>query len=610
METVPWELSGLPKPSTAVTIDRNHDSYIASRGTLASDGAFGLSVAPSRPATALVAPRPLGLEPRLILRAAILIQAAFRRWQFDLFIRLLQIRPAVPAPPVAVGLAFSRRRQKMSAKDYESEALVITAILCGHETHLRLGPLLAAFEEYSTILRSNHSVLELLKERFSEVARAAEDEVLAMMDGKHLPSEALQVVASTRSAWGAPAIGPPWAAQESLFPVAEAHIEGLRRVVLVNLTARLKFCPTRASLNALEAEVINEMGEDSFNSLRDRIRRNRQSHRDRVELELQASYGWPPKATARELCSAIRWFIVELGAGNLLVEDFSEQTRRVLKRTESVAEKALRPVAATMQDFRRRLALKPSPPKLLAEALRQELHDHGVQALELLKEWEDEIASESPSVLHLVCGIMGTEAFLEKCRSSAVESAEFLRTSDPNKPTEERNRLDAAARLFQTLQAIEAEGKSMTSFATEMRREFSSELHRVQGLMAIITPELGDPDDGWHRPPGFIYVEDRPVVDIAVETKKQKLEPEPPKMPLRRPDINVRMRLHGVTLKDAQAKSEILLLERMADIIATECGLPREWISDISFIQEEPTKYQEDLPEETLQETGTEALES
>lgn len=278
---------------------------------------------------------------------------------------------------------------------------------------------------------------------------------------------------------------------------------------------------------------------------------------------------------------------MELGVLNLSVEDFTDEARRALKRGEIAATKALTPAATTILEIRRKLALQPAPPKLLAEALQQELHDHGVKAMNLLAEWEEEIGFESPIVLDLICNIMGKKAFLEKCRNGASAAAFTLRTTDPSEAHQERPRQEATARLFQLLEAIEAAmsmSQKCAAFTEPFREEFHLELSKVHNMLAIMRSELGEPDDGWHRPPSFQAFEQLPVLLAEARPPPPKPpEPEVPAMPPRGPNISIRMRLHGVNCEDATAKSEILLLERLADIIAKECGVPREWISDISF---------------------------
>merc|ERR1712217_482524 len=94
---------------------------------------------------------------------------------------------------------------------------------------------------------------------------------------------------------------------------------------------------------------------------------------------------------------------------------------------------------------------------------------------------------------------------------------------------------------------------------------------------------IDGPDDEWHRPPNYEYIE-QPLAPIEFPPPSPMQKLTPPPAPELKPDISVRMRLHGVSLIDARNKSEILLLEQCARIIAQECNIPREWVSHITFI--------------------------
>mmetsp|Transcript_115878 Transcript_115878/g.328402 ORF Transcript_115878/g.328402 Transcript_115878/m.328402 type:complete len:235 (-) Transcript_115878:39-743(-) len=85
-------------------------------------------------------------------------------------------------------------------------------------------------------------------------------------------------------------------------------------------------------------------------------------------------------------------------------------------------------------------------------------------------------------------------------------------------------------------------------------------------------------------PPGAAAAEDAPA-EVQEEAPAAPAAPAPETQA----DISVRMKLHGVTLEDARARSEILLLEQCARIIAEECCVPREWISHIAFVDPSAT---------------------
>lgn len=52
-----------------------------------------------------------------------------------------------------------------------------------------------------------------------------------------------------------------------------------------------------------------------------------------------------------------------------------------------------------------------------------------------------------------------------------------------------------------------------------------------------------------------------------------------------------------VTLEEAQQNSETLVLEKLALVIAKECGIPREWISNVALLAP-PAKAERTEPPE------------
>merc|ERR1740121_1540398 len=54
-------------------------------------------------------------------------------------------------------------------------------------------------------------------------------------------------------------------------------------------------------------------------------------------------------------------------------------------------------------------------------------------------------------------------------------------------------------------------------------------------------------------------------------------------------DVQVQMRLHGVTLEDVEQVPDIIMQEKLAAVIAKECGIPREWITHLALAAPMPS---------------------
>lgn len=466
--------------------------------------------------------------------------------------------------------------------------MAAVSVICGRNRGLTLGPLVACFHEYQGRLPEDDVIFALLQERFVEVAADMDEAVLKQLEDATRPSEARRIIEQGREAWGAPekSILP----NHGLFTACQERIEELKRSMEGHLTARLEFTTTRRSLQSLSEEVEIEFA-NCHTPLRARVLKAKQAHKARVELEVQSNYGWPPKGRPALLVRALRWFALELGNDHISVEDFRRAALRELRKAEASAEEACRPIEESTAERRRRLALWPPAPKLIQRGITEQLEEILKNAKPILESYSEELALESPAVLRRFSGIL-KEAFFERCFLEAAQAADILRTGGDSADQEEPL-LHAAAQLYQLLEVLQGEGSAGMALSVELGTEFELQLEEVKPLVALTRPDLvfveEEPDDGWHRPPDFRHV-DQPL--LAQDEEEQELEREAtPERAVSAfaegSDISVSMKLHSVAIEDTKSKSEILLLERCAMIIAEECGIPRQWISNLNFSTEE-----------------------
>lgn len=549
---------------------------------------------------------PKRLDPREVLRSAVLIQAAFRRWSLEDSRRLLDIQPTMPSPPLAVALVFKERMVDPRIIDHEMEAMSSAAVICGRNKGLTLEPIVACYREYWGILPADDGIFDLLKERFTEVAADMDEEVLGQAHARaKLPSEVRALMAEGRKKWGAP--------EESivkyhfLFPGCNAWVEELKKSAEAMFTSRLEFVTTRQSITKLGEQVELELG-DGHTPLRARVLRAKTAHRDRMTYEAQSNYGWPPKGKVTALCHGARWFGTELGCTDLVVQDFVASTMRELKKAEKAAVQALEPLMTQANELRRKLTMWPQPPKLIKQALIDELQEVLDQTKEMLAIDQDELGFETPPVLKLYSEIL-KEEFLQHCQNEAAIAAQEIRRTDSDNATEEEVRALSIARLWQLVEAMQAEGIAGIATATELSAEFEAELDEIRPLIALTRPDLvmvdvpEDIADGWHEPPGFREVE-RPIGTPEPPYQCRVLTPEPPPPPeTPRPDIEVCMKLHSVAVEDTRSRSEIVLLEKCAMIIAEECGIPRDWITHLGFQAVQAMLKPEPVDEKPVDET-------
>jgi hypothetical protein len=498
-------------------------------------------------------------------------------------------KQAVP-PPVAVAVFFSRYLRFPGYVNVEDEASCVLPVIVGREKGLKMGDISDAFDEYAPFLPEGHPGREMLLERFDELAVDADAEALERMQQASLPSEAEAQLKETILAWRAPAERPQGG---DLFVQSKQAIDKLRKVHEEVMLERLPIVGTQEGFAAMMAEVEREfVGARTI--LRGQLRAGRNQHRARVELEVQTMHGWPPRGPGPTLRRAGRLAVAELGADHPLVEDFLSAARRAIKRSEGQAIEDLALVEREILRLRSLIEASPPPPKLMLAGYKMEMEEKGAEALKQLEEWRGRLGEDSSVYLRFLHSFMGKEAFLDYCQAHAVDVAEEIRALGPRLPPQMEDahltecRSLSATSLTNWLEALEANGRGAQAAA--LRHEFSSELRRVERSRDLFKDTSDDRNEedaeGWHRPPGYEKV-DQPL------RPEEPARPPPAAKPIMKerelpgfdPSCSLQMRLHGVSLEDVRKhQQELLLLEQCADIIAEECGIPRDWISDLSFV--------------------------
>jgi len=318
-------------------------------------------------------------------------------------------------------------------------------------------------------------------------------------------------------------------------------------------------------------------------------------------------YGWPPTGPGPALKRAGRCYVREIGVEHPLVEDFVSAARRHIKDKEKKCIEELEPLEKQILTLRGLAEGDPAPPKLMQDAYRLQLNEKALEAVQLLGVWKKDIGADSDVYLRFMRSTLGHMKFAEHCCAQASEVADELRAMGPRPaPGLEENditeaRCVGATSLAHYLEAIEAECLPETSKkgfiktienpffvfsdkAFQLREEFGSELKRAEESVEIFKDREEQVDGGWHIPPGFEEVEQKPA-PAKPPPKPKRLTPRLDReLPGMKPETGFTMQLHGVGFEDVQRhSSELLLLEMAADIIAEECKIPRDCIFNIAF---------------------------
>lgn len=300
-------------------------------------------------------------------------------------------------------------------------------------------------------------------------------------------------------------------------------------------------------------------------------------------MTVQTSWGWPPVGPVTSLSQSARWFALELGEDSLLVEDFVAAVLRLRRKSEVAVQKELAPMEEAILALRAKLEVDPPPPKLMAAGYTEDLREKTVEALGAMERLAEELGCESPRLLQYFRVVLGQELFVRRFEALGVAAIEELEQPADGSAADAETRMAAAVRLAQVLAVLRPEGAG-----DALAARAAAHVAFARPLVALLEPPvIEEPDDGWHRPPGFEAVEQvaaPPEEPPSVRT----LTPTPPGTPPPEADAVVAMSLHGVDLGDARCRSEILLLEQCADIIARECGIPRMWITNIAFKEAPP----------------------
>lgn len=478
----------------------------------------------------------------------------------------------------------------------ESEGMAVAVTICARTKDLTLGPIVTAYNRYAPSLEPEHPVLELLRERFSEVAQDAEEDFMRRVQVATWPSEARAVMAEVRVHWCAPE-RPPWGG-DPLFPQAEASMQRLRRSAEDRLFALVPHCRTSSGLRALE-EAIEREFQEWPTKLRGRLRSAKVTYREYIEQMGQTAFGWPPVGNLSPLCSMGRWLAAELGEDNMVVEDFVAAVKRSRKALLKDAADELALHLAALTQVRSKLLTVPAPPKLLRDGYEEDIDELLAVALPVVNRRREENGMENSEVLRLVRDMLLRPAFNAQLVEECEEVAEVLRRPDPpanpGLTTEEgEERMAAGVKMVQLLAFLKADDAQR---AAAIESEFAAKLEQVRPWVGLFDDLPGDKDEeGWHQPPGFATIE-RPLGQSTPPPTPWRPPPTPPAVPPGpQPDVSVKMRLHGVTIEEARKNSEFLLLEKLAMIVAKECGIPREWINHIALAPPKAKEALQDVP--------------
>eukprot|EP00928_Gymnodinium_smaydae_P025103 TRINITY_DN20108_c0_g1_i1.p1 TRINITY_DN20108_c0_g1~~TRINITY_DN20108_c0_g1_i1.p1 ORF type:complete len:615 (+),score=106.12 TRINITY_DN20108_c0_g1_i1:56-1846(+) len=537
------------------------------------------------------------LSPENIVRSILFVQAAVRR-------KLLLKRCAVgrleaPPPPLACAVSFCSYMLDKRPRHVENEAMGICALICGRDSErpdrwqnvpgLTLGLIKAAYDYYLPKIGEGHPVLDMLQERFREVAVDVDEDIHEAIKDVALPHIARRIKQEICVKWGTPDSIPGGDPKESMFPHVDNFIARLREVSEKVILQQLQSATTRASLEALRDAVERELGSGPTPS-RGRVNRALQQHREFTESAAQTHYGWPPAGPLTKLCLAARTYAVELGRDHPVVDDFVGSVLRLRAKYEKSCTKQLEPFEKNALRLRKLLNVE-GQAKLLAESYREELKETVANAQDSLEHFGIELGDESEVYSTHFRNILGPEEFPAYAFREVEKAAEKLRelgpAQDPMKILDEppqdpenlEQRMATSSRLAHLLRELRTLGGAENiAVADKYADEFSAELMFIAPLDAMMhPPDAADEDDGWHQPPGFRHV-DIPYVPPKPATPPPPSPPRPPTPPPPSNHIRVKVRLHGVTIDDVRCRSEILLMERCADIVASECGVPREWL--------------------------------
>lgn len=493
-----------------------------------------------------------------------------------------------PPPPVAVALYLCRKSvlEAQGVTDHiESEAIGMATLICGRDRGLTLGVLNELYQEYEPYLDRGHPVLQMALERFRNVLVGAAEDMLERMEAVTWPSEGRAVMEKCREDWGMPDL-PPDGDTEEQFPAAVKRLQELQADATMMLSIRLGQCQTRESFQNFKRALDREFP-GAAPQLRGRVRTLELTHRSNVLDSVTTSRGWPPRGKIHELSMAVRWYYLELADAPEL-EDYISFTIRMRSLRIKEAVDALTPIAAKLQRLRAKLSAKPAPPKLLAEGFREDIDEIFVDNDHIIQRWSDEFWWECPEVTKALRALHGEEAFIGKLEADACEWAQTLRDCGPKPPIDEPEameraevRAEAEVSVAILVDVLRMEGRA--AMARALSSEFPVEIENAQFLVHYLddTVDKEEYDSGWGAPRGYEHVE-RPENPPPTPPPPPPPPPPRPPTPPKEQDIHVTMRLHGVTREDLGCKSEILMLDRCATIIARECGIPREWVTNIA----------------------------
>lgn len=553
--------------------------------------------------------QPPSLGPQNIIRSILFVQSTFRRNLLAKKLSRTQLE-RLPGPAALVAAEFCQsllQKKTRSPEDVEAEAMGVAALICGRDSKrpdlwkkvrgLDLACIAGAHDYYAPDLPKgpdggDHPVLLMLQERFREVAMDVEDDIMERLQTANLPSEARRRMKAALTEWGCPATHPGAKAEdEEAFPHAQQFIADLKGTAEQVIGSQLETATTWANFAALKAAVEREMG-GQHTLERERVRRAMERHQEHTQMAAMNHYGWPPTGPLPRLEHSARWYAKELGMACPITEDFAATVVRSRKRLEQKAQAELLPCVTEINQLRKKLEADPPPPKLMAQGWREQLEEKFKEAVSTLKHWDHDLGRESDVYMRLRQGIYGVE-FPSLCLKDMGDLVKELRRVGPwqdpgrilDEPVETSEtseaRLLAAAGLWKLLPWLRQTGSK--DQADALAAEFRETLADLEPYMKLTDPDEFEDEDGWHKPPGMEKVE-IPYKPPTPPPPKPKSPPKPPPVSGPEKKFAARIKLHGVTLEDMRCRSEILLLEQCAGIIAKECGIPQEWIGELNMV--------------------------
>eukprot|EP00405_Crypthecodinium_cohnii_P036393 CAMPEP_0206542884 /NCGR_PEP_ID=MMETSP0325_2-20121206/10462_1 /ASSEMBLY_ACC=CAM_ASM_000347 /TAXON_ID=2866 /ORGANISM="Crypthecodinium cohnii, Strain Seligo" /LENGTH=395 /DNA_ID=CAMNT_0054041075 /DNA_START=55 /DNA_END=1241 /DNA_ORIENTATION=+ len=346
-----------------------------------------------------------------------------------------------------------------------------------------------------------------------------------------------------------------------------------------------------AGLDALDEAILREF-EDRPTKLKGRSRFARVSYREYLESMAQTTFGWPPTGNIPPLSSLARWLAHELGEDHIIVQDFVACGRAATPQEDGGGGgcQTGRTSGCSNEDAQK-VERSPLTSKAAGKGYQEEIRDLLMAAEPALHQTRQEMGTESPQLLMLERGILLPDRFVPKLIDECEEAAAILRKPQPSAlpgtSTEEgEEQLAAAVRLAQLLEFLKAEDAVLynnTEFegVLESARLWVNLFDGTRARSQDEAPQFEETE--WHRPPGFETFEQ--PIKIPSPHPSQACDPA------RARAGRAEARREGPAEDpwhhaggDIEV-SDILVRERVAQVIAKECGIPQEWVSRVVLVK-------------------------